>query len=119
MSPLQYGKVHYHIALQASRSFRFRPMKRAIRFRHCLETNWSCEHDGYYSALRYCALPSPKKALHELDPHPRLWAKGGLHMPLFEACQEPVTVAAIQKRRENVVKNRASGVVGTADLQRW
>ena len=51
-APDQVGKVHFHIALQAQRSFRFQPMKRAIRLRHGLETHWSCDHPGYFSAIR-------------------------------------------------------------------
>ena len=95
---------HYHIALKAARSFRFLPVKRAIRDRYNLETHWSCVHDGYPSTLRYCAMPSPSKPISELDPSPRMWSRSGTHRPLFEACQEPVTVAATMKRREMAVK---------------
>ena len=100
----QGRKPHYHVALQAKRSFRFLPIKRAIRTRNGLETNWSTEHSGYFSALRYGALPSPTKPMSELDPEPRLWSRTGAHKPLFEACQEPATAAATQKRRELAVK---------------
>lgn len=95
---------HYHVALQAKRSFRFLPFKRALRARHGLATHWSCDHTGYFSAVRYCALPTPTKPQSELDPEPRLWAAHGLHKPLFEACQEPTTAAALQQRRENRVR---------------
>ena len=96
-------KIHFHVAVQAKRSFRFLPLKRAIRARARLETHWSCDHEGYFSALKYCALPSPTKVQADLDPEPRLWAKGGTRKPLFEACQEPVTIAALTKRREKAV----------------
>ena len=96
--------IHYHVALQGARSFRFAPLKRAIRSRYSLETHWSTEHEAYFSAVRYGALPSERKPVEELDPQPELWAKAGVHQPLFEACQQPVTFAAIQKRRENAVK---------------
>ena len=32
---------HYHVALQGERSFRYLPMKKAIRVRYGLETHWS------------------------------------------------------------------------------
>ena len=92
---------HYHVALQATRSFRFAPLKLALRQRYGLATDWSCTHDGYWSALRYGAFPSPKKPRSELDPQPRLWAKSGAHPALLEACEEPVTVAATRQRRLN------------------
>ena len=95
---------HYHIALQAQRTFRYLPFKRALRVHHNLATHWSCDHSMYFSAVRYGALPSPEKPIAELDPEPRLWARGGHHKPLMEACEEPVTAAAIQKRRENKIK---------------
>ena len=91
-------KPHYHVALQGKRSFRFLPMKRAIRARYGLETNWSCTHDGYWSAVRYGAVPSPGKPQNELDPAPRLWAKCGKHKPLKDVVKEPMTVAAIEAR---------------------
>jgi hypothetical protein len=102
--PDEERKPHFHIAVQAKRSFRFAPLKRAIRAASGLETHWSCGHSGYHSALRYCALPSPTKPQTELDPKPRLWAQRGPHKPLFEACQEPVTIAAINAKRERRVK---------------
>ena len=97
-------KIHFHVAIQAGRSFRFAPLKRALRVRHGLATHWSCEHDGYFSAVRYGAMPTPKKPQAELDPSPKLWARVGSHKPLFEACQEPATMGAIRSRRENAAK---------------
>ena len=95
---------HFHIAIQAKRSFRFMPFKRALRVHYKMATHWSCAHPGYFSALRYCAFPSPTKPQAELDPEPRLWAASGRHKPLFESCQEPFTAAATQKRREDKFK---------------
>ena len=101
---------HYHVALQGERSFRYLPMKKAIRVRRGFETHWSCTHDGYWSAVRYCAVKSPKKPQEELDPQPRLWARSGSHPPLLQACEEPVTAAAIiQRRRNAVVKAEEKG----------
>ena len=102
--PDEKGKPHFHVAVQANRSFRFAPLKRAIRAACGLETHWSSAHSGYHSALRYCALPSPKKPQADLDPKPRLWAQSGVHKPLFEACEEPVTIAAINALRERRVR---------------
>ena len=112
---------HYHVALQGERSFRYLPMKKAIRVRHGLETHWSCTHDGYWSAVRYCAVASPKKPREELDPQPRLWARSGSHPPLHQACEEPVTAAAIIQRRHNAVvkaeeKGKAEPRVTEMDL---
>lgn len=95
---------HFHVAIQAKRSFRFMPFKRALRVHYKMATHWSCDHPGYYSAVRYCALPSSTKPQTELDPEPRLWAASGLHKPLFESCQEPFAATATQKRREDKVK---------------
>ena len=96
---------HYHVALQAKRSFRYLPFKRALRVHHNLATSWSSGHPGYFSAVRYCYLPSLKKPQSELDPAPRVWAADGHHKPLFDACQEPITAAATKKRRESKVRN--------------
>ena len=96
-------KPHYHIVLKGKRSFRFLPIKRAMRARYGLETNWSWSEEGYHGPLRYCALPSPGKPADELDPSPRLWAATGAHPPLLEACEEPMTVAAIKAKRERAM----------------
>ena len=111
---------HYHVALQGERSFRNLLMKKAIRVRYGLETHWSCTHDGYW----LCAtVPSnrPKKSQEELDPQPRLWARNGSHPPLHQACEEPVTAAAIIQRHHNAVmkaeeKGKAEPRVTEMDL---
>ena len=95
---------HYHVALQAKRSFRFLPFKRALRVHHQLATHWSCDHGAFYSTVRYCALPGPKKPQPELDPEPRLWSAKLDGKSLFELCQEPVTAAALQQRHEKKVR---------------
>ena len=98
-----YRKPHYHIVIKGKRSFRFLPIKRAMRARHGLETNWSWGEEGYHGPLRYCAVPSPAKPAAELDPSPRLWAASGTHPPLIEACEEPMTLAAIKAKREKAI----------------
>ena len=104
----QLGPYHWHIALKASRSFRFSPYKRALHMNHGLATHWSCTHTGYWSAVRYGFMPSPHKPQSSLDPHPCTWARLGQHPPLFEAAQEPVTASALSRRREKKVKEAAA-----------
>lgn len=105
---LHAGAVHYHVALQASQSFRFAPYKRALLHRHRLASHWSCSHDGYWSTVRYGYIPSPKKAQSELDPTPLAWAQSGEHHPLFDAAQEPSTACALRRRREQKVRDASA-----------
>lgn len=102
------GRYHWHIALKASRSFRFAPFKRALHVGHGLASHWSCSHRGYWSAVRYGVMPSPKKGQADLDPQPQPWSRTGSHPCLFEAAQEPVTAAALARRREHKVKEAAA-----------
>jgi hypothetical protein len=87
-------EVHFHVALLGSRCFRFLSLKRALLERHGLASHWSSSHVGYWSAVRYGFMPTPRKPASEIDPEPLRWAAGGLHPPLFEASQEPVTARA-------------------------
>ena len=59
---------------------------------------------GYWSAVRYGFMPSPKKPQEALDEKPWTWNRAGPHPPLFEACQQPNTASAMQERREKRVK---------------
>ena len=43
---------HYHVALQASESFRFLPCKRSLLQRHGFASHWSVSHLEYWSAVR-------------------------------------------------------------------
>ena len=97
-------EIHYHIALVASSSFRFAVFKRTLRERYGLASHWSTSHDGYWSTVRYGYLPTPKKPSIELDTQPVPWQCDGPHPHLLDACQEPVTVGAIKRRRETKVK---------------
>jgi len=92
--------VHYHVAVLASRSCRFAAYRRALQQRHKLASHWSDSHGGYWSAVRYGCFPTPKKPSSELDPAPLAYKRGGEHPDLFEAAQEPITAAAIKRRRE-------------------
>ena len=92
--------AHYHVALKAESSFRFAPVKKAMLQRFGLASHWSCSHTGYWSAIRYCAVPSPTKPLASLDAHPLLWAQAADHPPLHLCCHEPSTAAAMQAKRQ-------------------
>ena len=90
---------HFHVALLAARLFRFLPVKRALLLRFGLATHWSCTHDGYWSAMRYVAIPSPKKPANALDKMPLLWASEGEHPAVEACCHEPATAAAVAAKR--------------------
>ena len=113
--PTEEGHVHahFHVAIVAARSFRFLPYKRALRERHQVASHWSCSHDGYWSAVRYGAMPTTKKAAADLDPEPLAWSRVGPHPALFDAAQEPTTAAAMRRRREKSAK--AASAVGKAE----
>ena len=102
------GPAHWHIAIRAPHTFRFAPYKKAMQERHGLASHWSTTHAGYWSAVRYGAMPSPTKPQESLDPTPYTWSQAGAHVPLFEACQQPSTAVALQQRREGKVKTAAS-----------
>ena len=70
---------HYHIAVKGMNSFRFAPVKKALQDNSKLASHWSCTHNGYWSPIRYCAVPSPAKPRSSLDPQPLLWSRLGLH----------------------------------------
>lgn len=101
------GLAHWHIALKAQASFRFLPYKKALRTHHGLASHWSTSHLGYWSAVRYGCMPSPKKPQGHLDAQPLAWSRVGQHAPLFEVCQEPHTAPALKRRRESMVKAAA------------
>ena len=93
---------HDHLPVQAmsQRQFMYLPIKKALLERHGLVSHWSSSHDGYWSPVRYCHMPSPKKKDSALDKNPVLWAAPPLtHPPLDECCNRPVTAAALQARR--------------------
>ena len=91
---------HNHVAVMALEPFRFLPVKRALLYNFGLASHWSCTHEGYWSVIRYCAVASEKKPRATLDPEPLLWARVGQHPPLLECCHEPLTAAALRKRKQ-------------------
>ena len=92
--------AHDHTAVLASRGFMFSPVKRALLERYGLASHWSSSHDGYWSPVRYLAIPSLKKPAKSLDPYPDLWVAEGAHPPVAECCNPPLTANAIKARRE-------------------
>ena len=107
------AQVHYHVALQLSNTCRFVPVKRALRVRYNLASHWSCSHVGYWSAVRYGVMATPKKLLADLDPHPRAWSRVGQHPPLLDCAQEPNTPSSFGRRREE--KMQAASAEGKAE----
>ena len=106
-APNAAGKVysHYHVALLLPQPMRFLAYKRALRSRWNVASHWSCSHDGYWSAVRYGVMPTPKKNQQDLDSKPVAWTRvGEQHPNLLDACQEPNTAAALQRRRVAAAK---------------
>ena len=91
--------LHMHVAIHATDKFRFLPVKRSLRAHSGLASHWSCRHDHYWSALRYCWVPSPLKPFASLDRRPALWANDGPHPPLDDCVHEPCTGPAVAARR--------------------
>ena len=102
------GEVHSHghVAVQGDQ-FRFLPVKRALLRRWGLASHWSCRHEGYWSALRYCVVPSPDKPDASLDKKPVLWSLHGAHPPLSVSIHEPLTASALAARRDAMERRAA------------
>ena len=82
---------HFHVALLAQKPFRFAAIKKALLVRHQLASQWSCNHDGCWSKVRYGCCASPTKPLATVDPCPLSWAANGNHPPLQECCHPLLT----------------------------
>ena len=105
------GSIHDHVPVVA-KSFRFLPVKRALLQRHGLASHWSCTHTGYWSAVRYCDMASPKKPKTCLDPSPVLWASDGEHTPLDDCHKPPVTAEAMTAHRRKLMEQAAEAGKG-------
>ena len=81
-------------------------MKRQLLAAHGLASHWSGKTDGYAGCIAYCYLPSPTKAVEELDPAPELWPS--THPPLSEASRGTVTAKNVEVRREDQRRKRAA-----------
>ena len=105
--PTGVAQQHDHLPIVAERMFMYLPVKRALLERYGLASHWSGTHDGYWSAIRYLVMPSPRKPEASLDKGPVLWAATEPHPPVLECCNAPLTAKAIQARREAKDKNAA------------
>ena len=94
--------THYHVPVlaQPKRLFAFLPVKKALLARHGLASHWSCTHNGYWSAIRYCCVQSPEKPEGSLDMMPVLWSADGGHPALRLCREEPLTAKALAARSE-------------------
>jgi len=101
------GEVHYHVAVEAKKQFRFQPFKAYLVACHGLASHWSTTHDHYGDAVAYGYIPSPKKPIAELDPAPLSWSADGHHAPLADASRPPVNASMIAARREAARRSRA------------
>ena len=97
------AEAHDHLAVLAAEHFRFKGVKLALLRRSGLASHWSCSHDGYWSCVRYCSQPSPKKPAASLDLQPFLWDESGVHPPLEDCREEPVTAKALHAKRQKLM----------------
>ena len=100
--PAGVAHAHDHATVLAlpKKQFAFLPVKKALLSRHGLASHWSCTHNGYWSAIRYVCVPSPKKPADTLDIEPVLWAVDGEHPPVETCRDEPMTANALKRRAE-------------------
>lgn len=113
--------AHYHITVKATGSFRFGCCQKALLQRYGIASHWSCTHIGYWSVIRYVAMPSPCKSLKQLDRSPLLWASVGEHPGLDECRHEPTTATALRAKRQRLEnaaaeKGKAEPRVSELDL---
>ena len=116
------GRAHFHVAVLFATSVRFAPLKRSLLWNHGLATHWSCSHYGYWSAVRYGRMPTPRKPPDALDPVPWTWAAAGAHPPLDECVHEPTTAKALGARRlrvEQAASARGKGAPRVREVDVW
>jgi len=101
--------THDHACFKACRTFRYVPVKRALLQRHGLVSHWS-RHPGYWSMVRYLAVPSPKKPKESLDRFPLLWSSTGNHPPIIDCINAPVTAKATETKRLKLMEQAAQTI---------
>lgn len=101
------GLPHFHVALQLRSQRCFLPAKKTLRARHKLAVHFSCSHTQFWSALRYCVVPTLQKT--EVDPAPFSWSSSNEEMDLYELAQRPFTAAGWKRRREAADMAAAAG----------
>ncbi len=107
------ARGRHHVVSVAVAEFRCLPAKRALLAKFGLASHWSFARDSYWSAVRYVAVPLPKKPQACLGPAPVTWAATGVRLDVETCCRQPVTVAAIAAKRARA-ERRAAGQ-GKAD----
>ena len=113
--PSGVAELHDHVPVLAEESFRYLPVKRALFQKYGIASHWSDTHQGYWSAFRYCAMPSPTKPLGAVDPSPILWALGVPHPAVIDCCHEPVSYKAFSAKRLKLTQQAAEA--GLAELR--
>ena len=113
---------HYHVAVKGGSCFRFAPVKKALHDVFHLASHWSCTHVGYWSPVRYCAVPNPVKPRATLDPQPVLWSRVGTHPPLHLVYHEPQIATAMRAKRqrmEDTAAEKGKSEPRMTDYQLW
>ena len=72
-----------------------------------MATHWSSSHSQWWSALRYCAIPTLMKPVVDGSPWP--WSDDGSPIDFFGESQRPFRANAWKRRREEVEKSAAAG----------
>lgn len=72
-----------------------------------MATHWSCSHSQWWSALRYCAIPTLKKPT--VDSSPWSWSDDESPIDFFAESQRPFQAVAWKRRREEAEKSAAAG----------
>ena len=102
------GDVHFHVAVALAIKRAFAPAKRALQARSRMPSHWSCSHTQWWSALRYCVIPSEKKPV--VDASPVQWHYQGAEIDLFAEAQQPFQAAMWKRRREKKDAEHLAGV---------
>lgn len=100
------GEVHFHVALKLNTQRQFLPVKKTLRTRHRLAVHFSCSHTQFWSALRYCIIPTLQKP--KVDETPYAWSSDGAPLDLYELSQRPWMAAVWKRHREDAEKEASA-----------
>ena len=92
------GLPHFHVAVHLHDRRGFLPAKTTLRIRHKLAVHFSCSHTQFWSALRYCVVPTLKKP--DIDASPHSWTSSSEELNLYELAQRPFNADGWKRRRE-------------------
>ena len=93
-------QAHDHVAVKATRGFRFGAVKRYLADEFGLASHWSGTRENYASCVSHGYLPGPEKPTGELDPTPYVVGGGG--SPDL-AARTPIPPGTTQCRRTHCV----------------